>query len=135
MPLAQLAQLLLEMMIGVKFYSGIEFLEIQEPDSQIGWHAQLNPSDHPLNLFEFDVLVGADGARKSRVPGFDRKELRGKLALAITANFKNYFSRDEAAIQEISGVAFIFNQKFFKVSGCRKLPLNWASATPLIRTL
>ena len=49
------------------------------------------------------------------MPGFDRKELRGKLALAITANFKNYYSREEAAVEEISGVAFIFNQKFFKV--------------------
>ena len=47
--------------------------------------------------------------------GFDRKELRGKLALAITANFVNYYTRDEAAVDEISGVAFIFNQKFFKV--------------------
>ena len=53
------------------------------------------------------------------MPGFDRKELRGKLALAITANFKNYYSREEAAVEEISGVAFIFNQKFFKV----RLPL------------
>ena len=60
--------------------------------------------------------TGAEGARKSRVPGFDRKELRGKLALAITANFKNYGTREEAAVDEISGVAFIFNQKFFKVS-------------------
>lgn len=103
-------------MLGLRFYPGIEFLEIQEPDSTLGWHAKLNPSDHPLNLYDFDVLVGADGARKSRVPGFDRKELRGKLALAITANFKNYGTREEAAVQEISGVAFIFNQKFFKVS-------------------
>ena len=47
--------------------------------------------------------------------GFDRKELRGKLALAITANFVNHYTRDEAAVDEISGVAFIFNQKFFKV--------------------
>ena len=103
------------LLLGVKFHNGLEFLEIEEPDSQIGWHAKLNPSDHPLNLFEFDILVGADGARKSRVPGFDRKELRGKLALAITANFRNKFTREEAAVQEISGVAFIFNQKFFKV--------------------
>ena len=50
--------------------------------------------------------------------GFDRKELRGKLALAITANFINYYTRDEAAVDEISGVAFIFNQKFFKVYTC-----------------
>lgn len=57
----------------------------------------------------------AGGARTIRVPCFDRKELRGKLALAITANFKNYNTREEAAVDEISGVAFIFNQKFFKV--------------------
>lgn len=66
-------------------------------------------------------LAGAEGARKSRMPGFDRKELRGKLALAITANFKNYYSRDEAAVEEISGVAFIFNQKFFKVCHINEL--------------
>ena len=63
----------------------------------------------------FFIHSDAGGARTIRVPCFDRKELRGKLALAITANFKNYNTRDEAAVDEISGVAFIFNQKFFKV--------------------
>ena len=33
-----------------------------------GWHAKLNPSDHLLNKFDFDILVGADG-RRSSVPG------------------------------------------------------------------
>ena len=75
---------------------------------------QVSPDDHPAGNFEFDVLIGADG-RRSTIPGFDRKELRGKLALAITANFINYFTREEAGVEEISGVAFIFNQKFFKV--------------------
>ncbi len=68
------------------------------------------------------MLVGADG-RRSTIPGFDRKELRGKLALAITANFVNYRTREESAVDEISGVAFIFNQKFFKVKSewvCRR---------------
>ncbi|GCB78582.1 hypothetical protein scyTo_0018629, partial [Scyliorhinus torazame] len=45
---------------------------------------------------------------------FRRKEFRGKLAIAITANFINRHSREEAQAQEISGVAFIFNQKFFQ---------------------
>ena len=76
--------------------------------------SQVCPEDHKAADFDFDVLVGADG-RRSTIPGFDRKELRGKLALAITANFVNYYSREEAAVDEISGVAFIFNQKFFKV--------------------
>ena len=47
-------------------------------------------------------------------PGFKRKEFRGKLAIAITANFINRNSNAEARVEEISGVAFIFNQKFFK---------------------
>ena len=46
--------------------------------------------------------------------GFKRKEFRGKLAIAITANFINRNSQAEARVEEISGVAYIFNQKFFK---------------------
>ena len=46
--------------------------------------------------------------------GFKRKEFRGKLAIAITANFINRNTTAEASVEEISGVAFIFNQKFFK---------------------
>jgi F-actin monooxygenase len=46
--------------------------------------------------------------------GFKRKEFRGRLAIAITANFVNRHSEAEARVQEISGVAFIFNQKFFR---------------------
>ena len=45
--------------------------------------------------------------------GFGRKEFRGKLAIAITANFVNRNTTAEAKVEEISGVAFIFNQKFF----------------------
>lgn len=45
--------------------------------------------------------------------GFARKEFRGKLAIAITANFINRNTTAEAKVEEISGVAFIFNQKFF----------------------
>ncbi|XP_061124766.1 protein-methionine sulfoxide oxidase mical3a-like isoform X3 [Syngnathus typhle] len=46
--------------------------------------------------------------------GFRRKEFRGKLAIAITANFKNRNTRAEARVQEIGGVASIFNQRFFQ---------------------
>ena len=45
--------------------------------------------------------------------GFKRKEFRGKLAIAITVNFINRHSEAESHVEEISGVAFIFNQKFF----------------------
>ena len=31
----------------------------------VGWRAQLNPKDHPLSEFEFDVIIGADGKRNT----------------------------------------------------------------------
>ena len=101
------------LLFGIQIHFDVEFKAIYEPTDSMSWHAQLSPSDHKLNNMEFDVLVGAEG-RSSRIPGFDRKELRAKLSLVITANFVNYHSKEEAAVQEISGVAFIFNQKFFK---------------------
>ena len=45
--------------------------------------------------------------------GFRRKEFRGKLAIAITANFKNNRTTAEAVVEEISGVAFVYKQDFF----------------------
>ena len=45
--------------------------------------------------------------------GFKHKELRGKLAIGITANFINRHTAAEAQVAEISGVARIYNQKFF----------------------
>ena len=47
------------------------------------------------------------------VLGFKRKEFRGKLAIAITANFKNNRTTAEAVVEEISGVAFVYKQDFF----------------------
>ena len=44
--------------------------------------------------------------------GFKKKEFRGKLAIAITANFINRNTKTEASVEEISGVSYIFNQKF-----------------------
>ncbi|XP_074115699.1 molecule interacting with CasL isoform X3 [Cotesia typhae] len=106
------------LILGVEFHEGVSFdALIQPPESQdegkIGWRAKTTPSDHPVSQYEFDVLVGADGKRNT-LEGFKRKEFRGKLAIAITANFINKRTEAEARVEEISGVAFIFNQKFFK---------------------
>lgn len=65
------------------------------------------------------MLTGADGKRNT-LQGFSRKEFRGKLAIAITVNFINGRSTEEGRVEEISGVAFIFNQKFFKVSSIKR---------------
>uniref|UniRef100_A0A4W4E8N5 FAD-binding domain-containing protein n=1 Tax=Electrophorus electricus TaxID=8005 RepID=A0A4W4E8N5_ELEEL len=94
--------------------------------SGIGWRAEVYPTTHPISELQFDVVIGAD-AMKPHVPcGFHRKEFRGKLAIAITANFINRNTTAEAKVQEISGVAFIFNQKFFQelrqATGTEQMP-------------
>ncbi|KAJ7417675.1 Protein-methionine sulfoxide oxidase MICAL3 [Pitangus sulphuratus] len=79
----------------------------------IGWRALVHPKTHPVSEYEFEVIIGGDG-RRNTLEGFRRKEFRGKLAIAITANFINRNTTAEAKVEEISGVAFIFNQKFFQ---------------------
>ncbi|KAL1446244.1 hypothetical protein MTO96_028862, partial [Rhipicephalus appendiculatus] len=95
----------------------LQLILLKPPEDQsmekIGWRAQVLPADHPASQYEFDVLIGADGKRNT-LKGFNRREFRGKLAIAITANFMNRHTLEEARVQEISGVAFIFNQRFFQ---------------------
>ncbi|KAM3610092.1 uncharacterized protein V6R79_025241 [Siganus canaliculatus] len=113
----QLMLLKVCLILGVEIHVNVEFVKVLEPpaeqtDDGPGWRAEVRPSNHPVSDFEFDVVIGADG-RKNTLDGFIRKEFRGKLAIAITANFVNRNTTAEAKVEEISGVAFIFNQKFF----------------------
>uniref|UniRef100_A0A8D3B1J0 F-actin monooxygenase n=1 Tax=Scophthalmus maximus TaxID=52904 RepID=A0A8D3B1J0_SCOMX len=113
----QLMLLKLSLILGVEIHTNVEFVKLVEPpaeqtDDSPGWRAEVRPSGHPVSDFDFDVVIGADG-RKNTLDGFGRKEFRGKLAIAITANFINRNTTAEAKVEEISGVAFIFNQKFF----------------------
>ncbi|XP_060832072.1 F-actin-monooxygenase Mical isoform X3 [Bombus pascuorum] len=106
------------LILGVEFHESVSFDSLIPPpenqeEGKIGWRAKTTPADHPVCQYEFDVLIGADGKRNT-LEGFKRKEFRGKLAIAITANFINKRTEAEARVKEISGVAFIFNQKFFK---------------------
>ncbi|XP_021326194.1 F-actin-monooxygenase mical2b isoform X5 [Danio rerio] len=113
----QLMLLKIALIVGVEVHVNVEFVKLLEPpedqstDGQ-GWRAEIRPADNPVSDYEFDVIIGADG-RRSTLDGFRRKEFRGKLAIAITANFVNRNTTAEAKVEEISGVAFIFNQKFF----------------------
>lgn len=104
------------MLVGVQVHFNTSFEEVIEPvgteSCNTGWRVKLLPENHPLSKSQFDVIIGADGSRNS-LPGFKRKEFRGRLAIGITANFTNYNSAEEAEVQERSGVAFIFDQKFF----------------------
>ncbi|XP_068170294.1 F-actin-monooxygenase mical2b-like isoform X5 [Antennarius striatus] len=113
----QLMLLKVSLILGVEIHVNVEFIKLVEPppeqtDDSPGWRAEVQPSNHPVSDFDFNVVIGADG-RKSTLEGFVRKEFRGKLAIAITANFVNRNTTAEAKVEEISGVAFIFNQKFF----------------------
>uniref|UniRef100_A0AAR2JXJ5 F-actin monooxygenase n=1 Tax=Pygocentrus nattereri TaxID=42514 RepID=A0AAR2JXJ5_PYGNA len=113
----QLILLKVSLIVGVEVHVNVEFLSLLEPSEEqgsdgLGWRAEIRPAGHPISDYEFDVLIGADG-RRSTLDGFRRKEFRGKLAIAITANFVNRNTTAEAKVEEISGVAFIFNQKFF----------------------
>ncbi|KAH1004286.1 hypothetical protein HUJ04_004065 [Dendroctonus ponderosae] len=103
------------LLLGVEVHTEVSFEHLLEPSAaeKTGWRAEIKPENHPVAQYEFDVIIGADGKRNT-LQGFKRKEFRGKLAIAITANFINKKSEAEARVEEISGVAFIFNQKFFK---------------------
>ncbi|XP_072310082.1 protein-methionine sulfoxide oxidase mical3b isoform X2 [Eucyclogobius newberryi] len=114
----QLILLKVALLLGVEVHVNVEFKSLIEPPTnqqqqKLGWRLEIYPKAHPVSQLEFDVIVGADG-RRNTLPGFKRKEFRGKLAIAITANFKNRNTTAEAKVEEISGVAFIFNQRFFQ---------------------
>ncbi|XP_056243960.1 protein-methionine sulfoxide oxidase mical3a isoform X18 [Seriola aureovittata] len=114
----QLMLLKMALLLGIEIHVNVEFKGLIEPPEdqeteRIGWRAEVHPKTHPASELEFDVIIGADG-RRNTLPGFRRKEFRGKLAIAITANFINRNTTAEAKVEEISGVAFIFNQKFFQ---------------------
>ncbi|XP_057691960.1 F-actin-monooxygenase mical2b isoform X3 [Corythoichthys intestinalis] len=113
----QLMLLKICLILGVEVHVNVEFIKLVEPpeeqiDDSPSWRADIRPSSHCVADFDFDVVIGADG-RKNTLDGFSRKEFRGKLAIAVTANFVNRNTTAEAKVEEISGVAFIFNQKFF----------------------
>ncbi|XP_043943174.1 F-actin-monooxygenase MICAL3-like [Protopterus annectens] len=114
----QLILLKVALILGVEIHVGVEFQGLIDPpedqeNERIGWRAKVHPKTHPVSEYEFEVIIGADG-RRNTLEGFRRKEFRGKLAIAITANFINRNTTAEAKVEEISGVAFIFNQKFFQ---------------------
>ncbi|XP_032952170.1 F-actin-monooxygenase MICAL1 isoform X1 [Rhinolophus ferrumequinum] len=111
----QLLLLKVALLLGVEIHWGVTFTGLQPPTKKgSGWRAQLQPKP-PAQLanYEFDVLISAAGGKF--VPeGFTVREMRGKLAIGITANFVNGRTVEEAQVPEISGVARIYNQSFFQ---------------------
>lgn len=111
----QLLLLKVALLLGVEVHWGVTFTGLQPPPRKgCGWRAQLQPSvPAQLANYEFDVLISAAGGKF--VPeGFTVREMRGKLAIGITANFVNGRTVEETQVPEISGVARIYNQSFFQ---------------------
>ena len=104
------------LILGVQVYVGVSFISLREPGNEeekdSNWKVECTPSLCTVNQMTFDVVVGAEGKHVT-VPGFERREFRGKLAIAITANFENKHTTAEAIVEEISGVAFVYKQDFF----------------------
>ncbi|CAJ0605980.1 unnamed protein product [Cylicocyclus nassatus] len=102
---------------GVQIHDSVTFVQLVFPKKEgnhvTGFRASLEPKGHILSEYDIDVIVAADGKRNT-IPGFPREEMRGKLAIGITANFVNNKTYAEERVPEISGVAYIFNQAFFK---------------------
>jgi hypothetical protein len=100
------------LLLGVKVHPNVEFKSVIEPGKGHGWKVAVSPSNSLVGSYEFDVMIGADG-KKYVLPGFRTKEFRPKLAIAITANFVNHGTQEEANVKEISGISYVYHQDFF----------------------
>jgi len=115
----QLILVKISLMLGVAIYSPCKFNGLAEPvlteeGSLIaGWKAVFEETEERASSFIFDVVVGASG-KNCVLDGFNRYSLDAKLAIAITANFVNRWSPEEAAVEEIGGVSRQYDQDFFK---------------------
>ena len=104
----------ISLVLGVKIHFPVKFVDFIEPRSTNGdWQVLVEPQTPHISGKPYDAIICADGKQHS-LKTFKSKEFRAKLAIAITANFVNRHTDQEVAVEEISGVAFIYNQSFFK---------------------
>ena len=98
------------LLLGVRIVAPCSLVELIEPDDKgSGWKAKVKPENELLANYEFKFLVVASG-KNVAVEGFDRRSLDAKLAIALTANFVNNHSAEEAEVRQISGIAKQFHQ-------------------------
>jgi len=110
----QFILLKISLFLGVEFFDGTCYEELIYPSrKKPGWFVKVKPIDHPVNKCEVDVIISADGNKQS-VKGFKGSEMRGALAIAITANFVNNQLKADVQAEEICGVSAIYKQDLFK---------------------
>ena len=102
------------MIIGIKIISPVKFVDVISPTvSSKGWTATFSPDSKQLKEFRFDMLMVASG-KNMPVQTFNRQSLGGKLAIAVTGNFKNHGTNKEQEVKEISGLSKQYNLDFFE---------------------
>lgn len=98
------------MLLGVRIVTPCKFVDLIEPDEEgRAWRARVEPSNDFISTYEFKFLVIASG-KNVAIEGFDRRSLDAKLSIAITANFVNGHTAEEAEVRQISGIAKHFHQ-------------------------
>lgn len=84
--------------IGVKIVCPATLVNLKEPENGVGWRAELiGANAEQLADYEFNMVVIASG-KKVPIEGFNRRSLDAKLSIAVTANFKNTGTREEAMV-------------------------------------
>lgn len=99
--------------LGIRIECPVMLTDLIEPHDDLGWTAELSPAGTDLDTFEFDMVIIASGKRVP-IEGFDRRSLDAKLSIAVTANFENRGTKDEAKVNQISGLSKQYHQQFFK---------------------
>ncbi|CAO2627903.1 [F-actin]-monooxygenase MICAL1 [Lemmus lemmus] len=112
----QLLLLKVALLLGVEIHWGITFTGLQPPARKgryFGAPGSPYPPKRGPGGSQLTVFLRGLG-NPSRTLGFTIREMRGKLAIGITVNFVNGRTVEETQVPEISGVARIYNQKFFQ---------------------
>ncbi|XP_023328747.1 F-actin-monooxygenase MICAL2 [Eurytemora carolleeae] len=115
----QLMLVKISLMLGVIIYAPCKFVRLAEPSLTeegaliAGWQAIFEEKEKEAEGYVFDIIIGASG-KNCVLDGFSRYSLDARLAIAITANFVNRWSSEEAAVEEIGGLSRQYDQDFFK---------------------
>jgi len=115
----QLLMTKISLMLGISVYAPCKFDGIAEPvlteEGALisGWKATFSDGHELADSFIFDVVIGASG-KNCVLDGFSRYSLDARLAIAITANFVNHWTSEEASVEEIGGLGRQYDQDFFK---------------------
>jgi len=106
------------LILGVRIKHRQCFKSILEPSVSASWPVLSDilceNGDIVEEEEEFDAVIGATG-RRVTLDGFKRQSLDAKMAIAITANFRNFNTMEERHVQEIPGLSKQYDQEFFNL--------------------